>query len=222
VQSFPSVDHAILHGLLARHIACSSTMHLIDQIIASGVGIHGKTYEIQWFPGDELFSPLRPRGLPIGNQTSQFWSNVYLHELDVFVKQQLRCPAYLRYCDDFMLFAPDKPTLHRWRKPIEEFLVNLRLKIHPDKTCIYPVSTGIPFLGFRVYPDHRRLKRQNRVAFQRRYRHMRRKYACRRLTLHKLDLAVQGWIAHAAHGDTWKLRKSLLKIPVSRSAYSHK
>jgi hypothetical protein len=220
VQFFPSVDHAILHDLLGKHIACLDTMGLIDQIIASGAGIHDAGYEIQWFPSDNLLSPLRPRGLPIGNQTSQFWSNVYLHELDLFVKQHLRCPAYLRYCDDFMLFASDKPTLHRWRKEIEAYLVNLRLKIHADKTSVHPVDIGIPFLGFTVFPDHRRLKRANGVAFQRRYGDMRRRYARRRISMHKVDLSVLGWIAHAAHGDTWRLRKSLLKTPISRPSHA--
>ena len=82
------------------------------------------------------------------------------NELDQFVKQTLRCPAYLRYCDDLLLFADDKPTLHCWRREIERFLESLRLRIHPDKTSIHPVAAGIPFLGFQVFPDHRRLQGQ--------------------------------------------------------------
>ena len=132
---------------------------------------------MQWFPGDDLLAATRPRGLPIGNQTSQFWANVYLNELDQFVKQTLHCPAYLRYCDDLLLFADDKPTLHGWRREIEQFLVGLRLKIHPDKTSIYPVGNGIPFLGFQVFPDHRRLERANGVRFQRRVRPLLQRYA---------------------------------------------
>ena len=89
------MDHAILYDLLARRIACPPTLRLIECIIASGAGIH-TDWDMQWFPGDNLFAIARPRGLPIGNQTSQFWANVYLHELDKFVKQTLRCRAYLQ------------------------------------------------------------------------------------------------------------------------------
>ena len=72
-------------------------------------------YDMVYFPGDDLLAATRPRGLPIGNLTSQNWANVYLNDLDQFVKHELRCRAYLRYCDDFLLFADDKATLWAWR-----------------------------------------------------------------------------------------------------------
>jgi len=218
VQFFPSVDHTLLYELLARRIACPPTLRLIERVIASGAGVHTENWTMQWFPGDDLLAATRSRGLPIGNQTSQFWANVYLHELDQFVKQTLRCPAYLRYCDDWALFADDKPTLHRWRREIEDFLVSLRLKLHPRKTTLYPVSNGIPFLGFQVFPDHRRLRRDNGVYFQRRFRRMLRRYAAGRMTRDEMEASVYGWIAHAGHGDTWRLRWSILRrgvIPAS-------
>jgi RNA-directed DNA polymerase len=217
VQFFPSVDHAILRGLLARTIADPKTMRLIDLILDSGAGVHRSVYQPQWFPGDDLLAPLRPRGLPIGNQTSQFWSNVYLNELDRFVKQDLHCPAYLRYCDDLLLFADDKSTLHHWRRQIEQFLVNLRLIIHPGKTAISPVETGIPFLGFRVYADHRRLKRENGVRFQRRVKPLLQRYETGEINIQQLHASIGGWIAHASHGDTWGLRRTLLRRAVVRS-----
>ena len=209
VQFFPSVDHAVLYDLLARRVVCQPTLRLVRLIIASGAGVHTDNWEVQWFSGDDLFAALRPRGLPIGNQTSQFWANVYLHELDKFVKQTLRCPAYLRYCDDFALFADDKPTLHRWRREIEDFLVSLRLKLHPRKTTVSPVKVGLPFLGFLVFPDHRRLRRDNGVYFERRFRRMLAEYAAGAISRAQMDVSVQGWIAHAAHGDTWGLRGSV-------------
>jgi len=210
VQFFPSVDHAILRDLLARHIACPPTMRLIEQIIASGADIHRADYRMVWFPGDGMFAANRPRGLPIGNQTSQFWANVYLHELDRFVKQELRCPAYLRYCDDFLLFAADKPTLHRWKREIGVFLQSLRLVNHPAKSRVYPVTCGIPFLGFTVFPDHRRLQRNNGMRFARRLRRLAAAYGAETLPLDRVTASVQGWVAHASHGDTYGLRRSLL------------
>jgi hypothetical protein len=161
-----------------------------------------------------LLTAARPRGLPIGNQTSQFWANVYLDPLDQFVKQELRCRAYLRYCDDVLLFAADKPTLHRWRREIEGFLVTLRLKIHDRRTTIYPVKNGIPFLGFRVFPEHRRLKPGNGHRFRRRLRWLAARYQAGEIDFDQLTRSVRGWVAHAAHGDTWGLRRSLFN-PVS-------
>lgn len=214
VQFFPSVDHAILRDLLARHIACPPTLRLIERIIASGAEIHRAEYRMVWFPGDDLFAIHRPRGLPIGNQTSQFWANVYLHELDRFVKQELRCPAYLRYCDDFLLFADDKPTLHRWKREIGAFLQRLRLVNHPHKSRVYPVTCGIPFLGFIVFPDHRRLQRGNGVRFARRLRALVAAYGAEAIPLDRVTASVQGWVAHASHGDTYGLRRSLLNACV--------
>jgi len=100
--------------------------------------------------------------------------------------------------------------LHRWRQEIADHLVSLRLKIHPCKSTIYPVTNGIPFLGFLVFPDHRRLRRDNGVYFQRRLARLIRRYAAGELEREELDASVQGWIAHAAHGDTWGLRRSIL------------
>jgi len=210
VQFFPSIDHEILGQLLNRYVACAATRRLITLIIDSGVNIHAHRYEMQWFAGDDLLAAVRPRGLPIGNQTSQFWANVYLHELDRFVKEELGCKAYLRYCDDFMLFAEEKSTLHEWRRNIEEFLTSLRLKIHKNKTAIHPVITGIPFLGFTLFPTHRRLKRSNGIRFQRRYRTERKKLLSDKSAFDALHASIQGWVAHAAHGDTWGLRRSIL------------
>lgn len=210
VQFFPSIDHAILEQLLARRLADAPTLRLCQRIIASGRGIHDEAYEMCWFPGDDLFALARPRGLPIGNQTSQFWANLYLHELDTFVKQTLHCPAYVRYVDDLLLFADDKPTLHQWRVEISRYLQNLRLSIHPDKSRVYPVTTGIPFLGFIVYPDYRRLRRSAGIHFARRYRRTIQAYGAGELPLNRLRGSVHGWIGHVIHGDTYGLRRAVL------------
>ena len=161
-QFFPSIDHAILRGLLARRIRDPNVMGLIDLILASGVGVLDSEYTMQWFPGDDLTAALRPRGLPIGNLTSQFWANVYLHELDQFVKHSLHWSAYLRYCDDFLLFGDDKADLHGCQVAIADFLVTLRLRLHEHKCVALPTETGVDFVGFRVYPTHRRLRRSDR------------------------------------------------------------
>jgi len=214
-QFFPSVDHAILRGLLARPIADDDVLWLIDRILESGIGVLEEEYEMEWFPGDDLLAACRPRGLPIGNLTSQFWANVYLDPLDQFVKRELKVRAYLRYCDDFLLFADEKTTLHAWRREIIGFLVALRLRLHEGRAQVFPVTEGIPFLGFRVYPDHRRLKRAKGVAFARRWRALVRAYAAGEIGRARLEASLQGWIAHARHGNTYGLRRAIISsVPI--------
>jgi len=209
-QFFPSVDHAILRVQLARVIGDEDVMWLVDQILAGGAGILAGEYEMAWFPGDDLLAATRPRGLPIGNLTSQFWANVYLNDLDQFVKRTLRCRAYLRFVDDSLLFADGKPALHAWRRAIIERLAGVRLTLHEGRAQVYPVAEGIPFLGFRVFPDHRRLKSRRGHAARRRLQALARQCAAGQLSQARLTAAVQGWVSHAAHGDTWGLRRSLL------------
>ena len=210
VQFFPSVDHEILFGMLADKIANRRILRLIGLILDSGDGIHNASYRMQWFPGDDLLAACRPRGLPIGNQTSQFWANVCLHALDEFVKRTLKCHAYLRYCDDFLLFADDKAVLHEWRDAIAAFLDTLRLRIHPDKTSVHPVIRGTPFLGFLLFPGHRRLAAANGHAFRRRLHADFDLLEAGRLHRADLDQRVRSWVAHAQHGDTWGLRRAIL------------
>ncbi len=110
-----------------------------------------------YFPGDDpstgsgcdLFAIQRPRGLPIGNLTSQFWANVYLNGLDHFAKRELKCRGYVRYVDDVLLFADDKATLHGWRSAVITYLAGLRLTIHANSAQPRPCRVGLPFLGFQ-------------------------------------------------------------------------
>lgn len=216
---FPSMDHALLHKQLAHVIADKPTLRLAEKILDSGAGIHLEESEPQYFPDDDLFAVLRPHGLPIGNLTSQFWANVYLNPLDQFIKRDLKCHGYARYVDDFLLFSDDKATLHRWREQIIQFAATLRLKLHENEAVVFPASTGIPFLGWRIYPDHRRLKRRNGVAFQRRLAYSLKEVFAGNITWDQMQASIDGWIAHVAHGDTWGLRRSLLSnITAARTA----
>ncbi len=219
-QFFPSVDHAVLQTLLARKIGDEPTLWLCHQILNSGAGVLKDEYEMVYFPGDDAdevhrtFAALRPRGLPIGNLTSQFWANVYLNELDQFIKRELHAPAFCRYVDDFLLFSEDKHQLWAWKDALRTKLQTLRLTLHEGSSTVFPISNGIPFLGFRLYPTHRRLKRKNGVAFQRRFKHLREQYAQGRISLDDLDRSVQGWVAHVQHAHTFGLRRTLLNAPL--------
>jgi len=209
-QYFPSIDHTLLRAEIARLVADDGALALCDRILASGVGVLSEAYEMRWFPGDDLLAAARPRGLPIGNLTSQFWANVYLSRFDHFVKRELKCVGYVRYVDDFLLFGDDKQELHRWRATIVERLAELRLTLHEARAQVYPAATGIPFLGFRVYPTHRRLKRRNGLNFQRRFRHLAAQLARGAITFAQLDASVRGWVNHARYGDTLGLRRAIL------------
>ncbi len=208
-QFFPSIDHALLREILARRIADTEVLWLIDQILHSGAGVLDSEYTMQWFPGDDLWAGLRPRGLPIGNLTSQFWANTYLDRLDQFVKRELKCAAYLRYADDFLLFHADKAVLHGWREAVIACLAELRLKLHERKSVVFPTADGIDFVGYRIFADHRRLRKDNVRAFAHRLRTFRDAYRRGEVTLSAIQPSIQSWIAHAAHADTYRLRERL-------------
>jgi retron-type reverse transcriptase len=208
-QFFPSIDHAILRDLLARKLADPGVLWLIDRILASGEGVLSEIYEMVYFPGDDLFAVNRPRGLPIGNLTSQFWGNVYLNPLDHFIQRELRCRGYVRYVDDLVLFADDKRTLGMWKKAIEHRLARYRLTIHPGAHP-QPVTEGISFLGFVVFPHRRRLKRRKGVHFQRRLQELVRQFENGEHPAQTLAAAIQGWNNHARYANTVALRRTLL------------
>jgi RNA-directed DNA polymerase len=209
-QFFPSVDHEILAGTLSRSIGDKRVMNLVKKIIASGAGVQAGEYEMVYFPGDDVFSVNRPRGLPIGNLTSQHWANVYLNQLDQHAKRVLKCRAYIRYVDDILLFANNKRTLRTWREEIISFLTTLRLTIHESKFQPRPTRTGISFLGFQVFPTHRRIRSSNGYAFQRRLRRMIVDVQKGSLTQKDFSNRLVSWLNHASYGDTWALKRSIL------------
>lgn len=211
-QFFPSIDHAILRATLARKIDDEKILWLIDQILASGVGVLAEEYEMVYFAGDDLFAVHRPRGLPIGNLTSQFWANCFLNPLDHFIKRDLHCRGYVRYVDDLLLFANDKVLLQEWRAALVERLAQLRVTIHSAPAQVKPVAHGIPFLGFVIYPTHRLLKRRTGIAFWRRARALAQKWHAREISFARLDASMQGWLNHACFGDTWHLRLSVNRV----------
>ena len=208
-QFFPSVDHGVLSGLIRRKIKDPDVMWLVEAILAGWRHLAGGPV---YFPGDDLFSPFqRPRGLPIGNLTSQFWANVYLSPLDHFVKETLGCKGYVRYMDDFVLFHNDKTRLWSWRGQIMKLLAGLRLQLHENKAQVWPVSCGTDFLGYMVFPDHRRVRRNNVVRFRRRMKQMQEEYGRGLWKPEDVTIRIQSWLAHAAHADSYGLRKKLMK-----------
>jgi len=215
VKHFASVDHAILLEILGRQIPEHDVLSLVEIILESGCGVLDDEYRYVRFPGDDLLAICRPRGLPIGNLTSQFWSNCYLHPFDEFVKRELGCRAYLRYVDDFALFADSKDVLWTWKRAIIERLARLRLVIHETRAQALPVSAGIPWLGFIVYPTYRRVKARKVREAHRELRSRLSAYHAGEISFAELEASIRGWMAHVEHADTWGLRQHVLdSLPI--------
>ena len=158
----------------------------------------------------------RPRGLPIGNLTSQFWSNVYLDPLDKFVMRDLGITAYLRYVDDFALFDDDRGRLLAACERIVDFLARrLRLRVHDGSAQVQACAQGIPWLGFVVFPDHRRVKSRKVVQATRRLGERHAAWRAGLISFAEFDASVQGWINHVGSADTWGLRRHVLaRLPL--------
>jgi retron-type reverse transcriptase len=206
VQFFPSIDHAILRKTLATMLPDDSLGWLIERILNSGCGILSEEYKMVYFPGDDLFAVNRPRGLPIGNLTSQWWANCYLNPFDQFVKRELSCNAYVRYVDDFLLFSDSKQQLWEWQRAIIARLERYRLTLHPGSAHPRPTKEGFPFLGFVIYPGHRRLKPRKGFAYRRRLKHL-----VQTGSTNQVAASICGWVNHVRYADTFGLRKALLK-----------
>ena len=206
---FPAIDHEVLKAAFRRRLACADTLALLDLIVDGSnpqepVNLH--------FPGDDLFGPFeRRRGLPIGNLTSQFFANLYLDPLDHFVTEVLRAP-YVRYVDDFALFHDDPAVLGMWQSRIAVFLERRRLRLHPRKTFIAATADPAEFLGFVLLPDGRRQLPEGSIRrFRNRLRSLRDRWHAGTVERGEVEQRVGAWIAHAAHGDTWRLRHAIFK-----------
>lgn len=205
---FPCIDHEILKALIARKIKCGRTLALIDWIIDNS---NPQERVNDYFPGDDLFAPLtRRKGLPMGNLTSQFFANLYLSPLDHLVKERLQLTGYVRYVDDFVLFHDDKRSLHEAEVVIRNFLAgHLRLALHDHKTAIFPVKDGLTFLGQRIFPDHRRLRRENVQRFKKRLEKRLQAYGLGEISPGTFEIQLNSWLGHARQADTWRLRKAV-------------
>ena len=206
---FPAIDHAILKRDFRRRIACAPTLALMDKIVDGSnpqepVNLH--------FPGDDLFIPFeRRRGLPIGNLTSQWFANIFLDPLDHFCAEKLGAP-YLRYVDDFALFADSVEHLEEWRNGIEAFLVRRRLKLHPRKTVILSTAEPATFLGYELHPGGgRRLPAEGVERARNRLRGIKDQLKADTIERAEARAKVQAWRAHADFAHAEHLQRAMLR-----------
>ncbi len=213
---FPSIDHQILKNLIYRKIKCFNTLWLIDLLID-----HSNPQEasFEYFPNDSLLTPIeRKKGLPIGNLTSQFFANIYLNNFDHFVKEKLKAKKYLRYVDDFALFSDDYDFLVDAKIKIQDYLSNLRLKIHPIKSQIFQTHHGCNFVGFRVFPTKIRVRNDNLRRARIRLKKLQSDYFFYKISLINLIQRLQSWEAHLKYANSYKLRRNIFnKCKFSRN-----
>lgn len=177
---FASIDQDVLLCILKKHIPDQDIFNLLAEIIGS-------------------FHTEEGKGLPLGNLTSQLLVNVYMNEFDQFMKHQAKVKYYIRYADDFVIFSDDRGRLKTTLLQISAFLeFRLELKLHPDKVFIKTVASGVDFLGWTHFPDHRVLRT---VTKNRAFRNIREKEGKRE--------TVESYLGLLRHGNEYKLRKRI-------------
>lgn len=173
---FPSVNREVLHGLIRKKISCPQTLSLIEAML-----------------------PVDGKGLPIGSLTSQLFANVYGGEVDRFIHFKLGAKEWTRYMDDIVVLSSNPYELRHWFDDIEQFSID-RLGLRMSKWQISPVTRGINFLGYRIWPRHKLMRKQSVTTAKRKI-----KRYIQTKDQESLDKFLASWKGHAAHADTCNL-----------------
>ena len=148
------------------------------------------------------------KGMPLGNLTSQFFANIYLNELDYFIKHVLKAKYYIRYVDDFVILHKSKEQLTKWKAEINNFLIDrLKLELHQDKSKIIPLSQGVDFVGFRNFFKYKIPRKRNIRKMRRKIGNLKND----RISYWELMESYQGWQAYVKWANSFNLRKDILK-----------
>lgn len=184
---FASIDHDVLFKVLAKHIEDPDILRLLREIVSS---FNTPTYSSML---------VCPRGLPLGNLTSQLLVNIYMHEFDWFVKHSLKAKFYIRYADDFVLLSHDKAELEQRLRYIVVFLRDeLTLELHPDKVSVNTFASGLDFLGWVHFPDHRVLRTATKWRMYK-----------RTIGLEEESPTARSYIGLLKHGNGEKLKQQV-------------
>jgi hypothetical protein len=214
---YPSIDHAILLRQLEGVSRCPGVRALTQSIVDSYHS--GPDVPLALFPGDDwVTANARPRGLPIGNLTSQLWGNFYLDALDHWITETRQHGAHLRYTDDFLLFDQDKHRLQDLRAGINEQLAAIRLKLAEPKSRLLSTREGVPFCGFRFLPGQRpRVLGATKRRFERR-RHL----LAMEGRIAELSRSLFAWYQFSREGNGEGLRRAYTRwtFPPSRRGHA--
>ena len=156
-------------------------------------------------------SPEGERGLPLGNVTSQDFANIYLNEVDQFCKRYLGLKWYVRYMDDICIIVKDRETARNVLAKIRTYVKDhLDLELN-EKTHIYPLAQGINTLGFRIHTTHLEVRNSSKTAMKRRIKKIDEKVQSGRLTKKQAQQAVNAWLGHARHSNSYNLAKKIFE-----------
>lgn len=194
---FATVDHNVLIKTLEERIQDKEFLWLLDEIISS----FRSEYTV------ELFSP---KGMPIGNLTSQLFANIYLNSLDIFMKKDLKLKYYIRYADDFVILSNNQEYLNELLPKIEDFIgKNLKMSLHPNKIELCNYYLGIDFLGYLVFPNFiiPRTKTKRRII--RKLEKKIRQLQSGDTTTKSLNQTLQSYLGYLQHANAYKLSESL-------------
>ncbi|MDD5133357.1 MAG: reverse transcriptase domain-containing protein [Candidatus Nanoarchaeia archaeon] len=187
---FQEVNYNLLINIIKRKISDKKVINLIRLILENG-------------------KERKNIGMPLGNLTSQFFANVYLNELDYYIKHKLRVKYYIRYVDDFVILHPSKEQLKIWKEQINNFLnKELKLELHSEKSKIISLSKGIDFVGFRNFYYHKLLRKRNirKILFRIS------QYKNNEIIYDNLLESFNGWNAYAKWADSYKLRSGIISF----------
>jgi retron-type reverse transcriptase len=188
---FDSVNQEVLIKILRKKIDDENLIDLIKLIL-------------------DNFEISKGVGMPLGNYTSQFFANVYLNELDYYVKNVLKAQYYIRYVDDFVILHKNKKRLEYFLDHINNFLPCLKIKLHPDKTNIYALRNGTTFLGYRIFYHYRLLKERNIRHFMRKLEENIRLYKNKEISKEQLESRIKGWEGYAKFGNSYNIIKKII------------
>lgn len=189
---FDTVDHEVLLSILRKKIQDEQLIWLVRVIL------------------DNFEAPLKGRGMPLGNYTSQFFANIYLNELDYFIKHQLKAKYYIRYVDDFVILHRSKRRLNYYYERIVRYLPALKIALHPDKSKITALRDGITFLGYRIFYHYKLLRKRNIRQFLKQFQEYLEQCKGGFLRPEGLQEQLQGWFGYAQWANTYNLRKRIL------------
>lgn len=190
---YDAMDHEILLNLIGRVVSDDRATRIVEAVVSS--------FHAEGHAG---------KGVPIGNVTSQIFANIYLNELDRFVKQELRVRFYGRFSDDFVLVSSRRSDLLVWRARTEEFLnYRLRLSLHPHKVSLRPLHQGIDFLGYVLLPHHRGIRSSTRRRMFRRLEQKAVEAFKGREASEALAQSLASYTGMLSHANTFELRRMI-------------
>lgn len=150
------------------------------------------------------------KGLPIGNLTSQLFANVYMNELDQFMKHDLRLPHYARYTDDFLVVDSSEAELRRILPAVRAFLrERLALELHPDKVEIRRYSKGVDFLGYVAFPYFRLMRKRTERRMMRKLHHVIAHYTAGVFDEKRAEASLLSYLGMLSHADAYRLSEKL-------------